>query len=136
MDSDSVTNVTALNRTNQRRVLLFIGNGNGLISYGMGKGADYEVAFDNAFKIMRRNMVCIPIDHQQTVSGILKARHNDYRITIFPQKDANYWGNPIIWHMLLNTGFFHCRYYVKSRKRDPYSLIYCYFAAVTKNRSY
>jgi small subunit ribosomal protein S5 len=67
LDSDSVTNVTALNRTNKRRVLLFIGNGNGLISYGMGKGNDYEIAFDNAFKTMRKNMICIPVDAIQTV---------------------------------------------------------------------
>lgn len=42
LDSDSVTNVTSLNRTNQRRILLFIGNGNGAIGFGMGKGDDYE----------------------------------------------------------------------------------------------
>lgn len=46
LDSDSVTNVTALNRTNHRRILLFIGNGNGIISYAMGKGVDYELAFE------------------------------------------------------------------------------------------
>jgi ribosomal protein S5 len=62
LDSDSVTNVTALNRTNSRRVLLFIGNGNGLISYGMGKGYDYELAFDDAFKTMRKNLVCLSLD--------------------------------------------------------------------------
>lgn len=44
--SDSVTNVTSLNRVNHRRVLLFCGNGNGLISFGKGKGEDYENAFD------------------------------------------------------------------------------------------
>jgi len=42
LDSDSVTNVTALNRVNHRRVLIFIGNGRGLISFGKGKGEDYE----------------------------------------------------------------------------------------------
>lgn len=42
LDSDSVTNVTSLNRVNHRRVLIFIGNGRGLISYGKGKGEDYE----------------------------------------------------------------------------------------------
>ena len=42
MDSDSVTNVTSLNRVNHRRVLIFIGNKKGLISYGKGKGEDYE----------------------------------------------------------------------------------------------
>jgi ribosomal protein S5 len=53
LDSDSVTNVTALNRVNARRVLLFIGNGNGIISYAMGKGEDYEAAFEIAFKKLR-----------------------------------------------------------------------------------
>jgi len=47
----------------------------------------------------------------------------------------NYWGHPIVWKMLLYTGFFHCRFSVKSRKRDPYSMIYAYFAAVTQNRT-
>ena len=53
MDSDSVTNVTSLNRTNQRRVLIFIGNGNGLVTYGKGKADEYEQAFENAFKKAR-----------------------------------------------------------------------------------
>ena len=62
IDSDSVTNVTALNRVNARRVLLFIGNGNGIISYAMGKGEDYEAAFEIAFKKLRQNLICIPLD--------------------------------------------------------------------------
>jgi ribosomal protein S5 len=53
LDSDSVTNVTPLNRVNHRRVLLFIGNGRGVISYAMGKSDDYEKAFENAFKKLR-----------------------------------------------------------------------------------
>lgn len=62
MASDSVTNVTSLNRVNQRRVLIFIGNGNGLISYGKGKAGEYEGAFDNAFKKARQNMVCLHLE--------------------------------------------------------------------------
>lgn len=46
MDSDSVTNVTSLNRINHRRVLLFIGNGQGVISYAIGKSSDYEKAYE------------------------------------------------------------------------------------------
>ena len=41
MDSDSVTNVTRLNRVNSRRVLIYIGNAKGLVSYGKGKSDDY-----------------------------------------------------------------------------------------------
>ncbi len=135
IDSDSVTNVTALNRVNARRVLLFIGNGNGVISYAMGKGEDYEAAFETAFKKLRMNLICIPLDQMMTVPQVLKARHNDFRITIYPQMTPNYWGNPVIWKMLIHTGFFHCRFWVKSRKRDPYSMIYAFFQAVTKNRT-
>lgn len=127
--------MTALNRVNARRVLLFIGNGNGVISYAMGKGEDYEAAFEIAFKKLRQNLICIPLDPLMSVPQVLEARHNDFRIKIFPQMAPNYWGNPIIWKMLLSTGFFHCRFAVKSRKRDPYSMIYAYFAAVTQNRS-
>lgn len=127
LDSDSVTNVTPLNRINHRRILLYIGNGNGFISYAMGKGEDYERAFENAYKKLRTNLICIPMDHLWTSPEILKARHNDYRITIFPQKTPNYWGHPVVWQMLLHAGFFHCRFYVKSRKKDPYSMVYAFF---------
>jgi ribosomal protein S5 len=89
-----VTNVTSLNRTNQRRVLIFIGNGNGMISYGMGKADEYEAAFENAFKIARQNLICINIDETFTSPRVLQGRHNDFAIKIFPQQMPNYWGNP------------------------------------------
>jgi ribosomal protein S5 len=47
--------------------LLFIGNGNGIISYAMGKGEDYEAAFEISFKKLRQNLVCIPMDQLLTV---------------------------------------------------------------------
>lgn len=84
MDSDSVTNVTKLNRVNHRRVLIFCGNGRGMISYGKGKGVDYEQAFDQAFKKMRNNMVCLDWDENWTVPTMLKGHHNDFYIKIWP----------------------------------------------------
>ena len=133
--SDSVTNVTSLNRVNHRRVLLFCGNGDGLISFGKGKGEDYENAFDQAFKKLRQNLVCISLDQNFTVPKLLEGRHNDFRIKIYPQATPNYWGNPHIWKMLLHSGFAHCRYVCKSRKRDPYSMIYAFFLAVSQNQT-
>lgn len=85
LDSDSVTNVTSLNRVNQRRVLIFIGNGKGLVSYGKGKAEEYEQAFENAFKKARQNMMCIDVEDVFTSPKILEGRHNDFRIKIFPQ---------------------------------------------------
>ena len=133
LDSDSVTNVTSLNRVNHRRVLLYIGNGRGLISYGMGKGEDYEMAFDAAFKKLRQNLVCLDWDDNFTSPIMMKGRHNDFYITIWPQTRPNFWGNPTIWKMLECAGIQHCRYACKSRKRDPYSLVYAFFTAVTTN---
>jgi len=69
--SDSVTNVTSLNRVNARRVLIFVGNGNGLISYGKGKAEEYEQAFDNAFKKARQNLVCLDIEEVFTSPRLL-----------------------------------------------------------------
>ena len=37
--------------------------------------------------------------------------------------------------MLLHSGFGHCRFTCKSRKRDPYSLVYAFFLAVTQNKT-
>lgn len=62
MDSDSVTNVTSLNRTNQRRVLIFIGNYSGIVAYGKGKAEEYEAAFEDAFKDARRNLMALDVE--------------------------------------------------------------------------
>jgi ribosomal protein S5 len=35
----------------------------GLISFGKGKGEDYENAFEDAFKKLRKNMICLSWDH-------------------------------------------------------------------------
>ena len=85
IDSDSVTNVTSLNRVNKRRVLIFIGNGEGLVSYGKGKSDDYEQAFDQAFKKLRQNLVCIPLSFYNTVPTCLRGHHNDFKIKLWSQ---------------------------------------------------
>jgi len=85
IDSDSVTNVTSLNRVNHRRVLIFIGNGNGLVSFGKGKSEDYETAFDQAFKKMRQNLVCLSHDFTMSVPRKLEGSHNDFHLKILPQ---------------------------------------------------
>lgn len=135
IDSDTVTNVTKLNRTQHRRVLLFIGNSRGLISYAMGKALDYQQAYENAFKTLRKNLILLPMSQINTSPIVLKGRHNDYRIKIYPQRHANYWGDPYLHKMLMITGFYHCRFSVKSRKRDPYAMIYAFVQAVSKNLS-
>jgi ribosomal protein S5 len=116
-------------------VLLFIGNSDGVISFGKGKAVDYENAFEQAFKRLRQNLVCVPLDANMSVSRRLEGRHNDFHLKVWPQDTANYWGNPHIWKMLLHTGMTHCRFMIKSRKSDPYSMVYAFFNAVTQNQT-
>ena len=33
----------------------------------------------------------------------------------------------------MHSGLYHCRFACKSRKRDPYSMIYAFFIAITQN---
>ena len=106
-----------------------------MISYGKGKAVEYEQAFENAFKDAKRNLIMLDIEDIFTSPRLLEGRHNDFKIKIFPQRNPNYWGNPTIWEMLKHTGFFHCRFVCVSRKREPYSLIYGFFNAVSKTRS-
>lgn len=64
---------------------------------------------------------------------MLRGRHNDFRIKLWSQQASNYWGSPQIWKMLIYAGLHHVRFACKSRKRDPYSLVYAFFIAITQN---
>lgn len=130
--TDSVTCVTKLNRVNHRRVLVFIGNGDGVIAYAKGKGLDYGSAFSNAYMQLKQNLIVIDIDHMLTLGSSLKSKFYDYRLWIYPRSNPNYWGSMQIYHMLMLTGIWHCRFVVKSRKRNPYALVYAYMMAITQ----
>jgi ribosomal protein S5 len=104
MDQGSITLVTRLNRINHRRVLIFVGNGKGVIGYATGKGLDHEHAMENAFKILKRNLICINVDVLNTNPAPLYARHNDFRLWIYPRQKPNFWGYPELWHMLTLAG--------------------------------
>jgi ribosomal protein S5 len=116
-------------------VLIFIGNSNGVIGYAKGKGLDHQAAFENAFKQIKRNLIAINLDLTHTTPNLLYGKHNDYRLWIYPRTKPNFWGSPQIWHMLVCTGFYHCRFVVKSRNKNAYSLVYAFFAAVCRNKT-
>lgn len=127
METDSVTLVTKLNRVNHRRVLVFIGNGNGVISYGKGKGLDYQAAFASAYRELKKNMIVVDLEEMATMTAPLKSRFNDFRLWLYPRASPNYWGSMQMYHMLMYTGIYHCRFVIKSRKNDRYSMIYAFF---------
>jgi len=135
LDADMVCNMTRLNRVYERRCLLFVGNKEGLISYGIGRGPLYEDAYIDAYKQLKKNLIAIPLDPKLTCALDLKGRFNDYRIWIRSRYNPSFWGHHLMCLMLRYTGLYHAGFYVKSRKKEPYAMVFAFFKAVTKNRT-
>lgn len=133
MDSDSITQITALNRINRRRVLLFAGNYDGVISYGKGRGVDYEAAFEDAVRSLKKNMIAIDLDHLNTLPRAIRGRYHDFKLEVRPRNPPNHWGGGQLWVMFKMTGIWHHDWSCVVRKRKPYNLIYAFFNLVTQN---
>jgi ribosomal protein S5 len=112
-----------------------MGNKEGLISYGIGRGPLYQEAFTEAYKELRKNLIAIPIDFKFTVPIDLNARFNDFRIYIKSQYEPRMWGNPILCLMLRYAGMYHGYFVVKSRLKEPYAMFFAFFKSVTRNKT-
>jgi small subunit ribosomal protein S5 len=66
LDQGVTTLITTLNRINHFRALVYMGNGQGVIGYGYGKGNDMQIAMDNAIRDCKKNLIVIPLDYQMT----------------------------------------------------------------------
>lgn len=100
MDRDSTTLVTTLNRVNHFRVLLFMGNANGLVSYARGKGNDYGQAMDNAMRNLKENIIAVNLDHFKSFTHGYSAETNGFRIKLWSRPYTRAWGDPLA-HLML-----------------------------------
>lgn len=128
-----VCNMTRLNRVYERRILLYMGNKEGMISYGIGRGPLYNDAYVEAYRELRKNLIVIQHDVNFTCPADLKARFNDYRLYVKSVYDPKIWGNPIMALMLRYAGLYHVNFIIKSRNKEPYAMVFAFFKAVTKN---
>jgi len=55
-------------------MLVFAGNGNGIIGYGKGRALEPDKAMKNAFRNLKRNLIILPLDHYCTVTKRLFAK--------------------------------------------------------------
>jgi ribosomal protein S5 len=133
LDAGMVCNMTRLNRVYERRILLYMGNKEGMIAYGIGRGPLYQEAYTDAYKQMRKNLIVIDHDPNFTCPADLKAKFNDFRLYIKSKYDPKMWGNPIMALMLRYAGLYHCEFVIKSRLKEPYAMVFAFFKAVTRN---
>jgi ribosomal protein S5 len=80
LDKDSTTLITKLNRIKHFRYLVFMGNANGVISYGRGKGNDFELALRNALHNCKRNLIAIKQDRLHSFPQDIWARFQNYQM--------------------------------------------------------
>jgi small subunit ribosomal protein S5 len=133
LDASSTTNVTKLFRVSSRRVLLYMGNGDGILSYGMGKGNDYREAFDKAVTNCKKNLIAIPLNHLVDCPGRLHGRYNDITVDIWPSQGGQFKCKPEYANLTLLAGLGNCRIRVRGANRNIYAITYAFFNAVRNN---
>ncbi len=127
--------MTRLNRVYERRILLYMGNKEGMIAYGIGRGPLYQDAYTDAYKQLRKNLIVIEHDPHFSCPGDLKGKFHDFRLYVKAKYEPKIWGNPIMALMLRYAGLFHCEFVIKSRAKEPYAMVFAFFKAVTKNKT-
>jgi small subunit ribosomal protein S5 len=132
VDRDSNTLITRLNRINSFRQLVFMGNGNGVIGYGKGKGKDVTEALSNALIDAKKNLVPLKLDPLRNCPLELSARSYGFKLKITPRHGFNAYGHPHIAVMLQLAGITDCKFKCLYKSRNPYSMVYAFMEAITQ----
>ena len=127
------TKVTTLNRINYYRTLLFMGNGNGLISYGKSRDLTPEGSMTKAIIECKKNIIAIPLDPVCTFPRPITSKFQDYLVYLRPNPGFNSWGHPVFSMMLALSGIKHVGFKTVHTGKNNYTLLHSFFKAVTQN---
>ena len=129
------TQVTTLSRINRCSYFLYCGNLQGVVGYGFGKGADWEVAMEKAVNNLKKNLVTIDLDYHYSWTDVQKTKFQRTFLTIEPNKEYKSWGDPMLGTMLHLAGIHHCRFHQFARNMNPVARLYAFMKAITQNRT-
>lgn len=133
IERNTSTKVTTLNRINYYRTLLFMGNGNGLISYGKSRDLTPEGSMTKAIIECKRNIIAIPLDNTCTMPRPITSKFQDYLVYLRPCAGFNSWGHPMFSMMLALSGIRHVGFKTVHTGKNNYTLLHSFFKAVTQN---
>lgn len=136
IDSAYVCKITPLQRIYHRKVIIFAGNKEGMITYGVGTGELYEDAWTNAFIEMKKNLILVNWDPIHTFPRDVSSRHHDFRIMMRSSLRPYWFCNPIVLLLIRYTGLYHCNFNTISRKKKPLSVLFAIFKLATNNTTY
>jgi len=127
------TKITTLNRINFYRTLLFMGNGNGIISYGKSRDLTPEGSMSKAIIDCKKNLIAIPLDDTCTLPREINSRFQDYHVYLRPVAGFNSWGHPVFSAMLALSGIKHVGFSTVHTGKNNYTMLHSFFKAVTQN---
>jgi ribosomal protein S5 len=134
IDAGSSTNITKLARVNKRWVLLYMGDCNGIISYGRGVGYNYQKAFEDAVYQLKRNMICLNIDNLMTCPGFITGRFYHTVVEIY-RNPRPFWGHPQYYNMLALAGLDNFSMRLRCRNVNTHAIIYAFFQCFINNET-
>jgi small subunit ribosomal protein S5 len=133
IERNTSTKVTTLNRINYYRTLLFMGNGNGLISYGKSRDLTPEGSMTKAITECKRNIIALPLDNTCTLPRPITSKFQDYLVYLRPCAGFNSWGHPMFSMMLALSGIRHVGFKTVHTDKNNYTMLHSFFKAVTQN---
>lgn len=133
LSQSMICKITPLNRIYHRKVLLFAGNKEGMISYGWGVGPLYEDAWNNAFVELKKNLLLINWDPENTFPQAINSKYHDFKFNMRPSGKPTWTANPLLINMIRYVGLYHQNFNTISRKKKPVSLLFAMFKLATNN---
>ncbi len=133
LDRDTTTQITTLNRIRHFRYLVFMGNCNGVVSYGRGQGNDFEKALSNSLHNCKKNLVALKYDPLHTFPQDVRARFQNYQCKFESRGGFNPWGHPLLSLMVTLSGCVDLRFDVRHRSKNMYGLVNAFFKVVSQN---
>lgn len=133
--SSMICKITKLNRIYNRKIVLFCGNGEGMISYGIGIAPQYADAYVKAYHELKRNLICIEWDPQHTFPQDINARYHDFRFVAKSSKRPYWFCSPFLIKMFSMAGLRHLNFKTVSRKNKKLSKLFAFFKLTTNNKT-
>jgi small subunit ribosomal protein S5 len=117
------------------RCLVSIGNRRGAGGFGMGKGADADVALKNAFKAALRKLIYIDLYENAALAHDLKGKHNGCIVYIrAAPKARDMVASPLATSIFNSFGIVSCSAKIVGN-RHPYSMVMAIFNALSKHKN-
>ena len=132
---DTTQKVVPGERIISYRCLVSIGNRKGAGGFGMGKGADADIALRNAFRDALKNLIYIDLYENAALAHDLRGQHNDCIIYMrATPKARDMVASPLATSIFNSFGIVSCSAKIVGN-RHPYSMVRAIFNALSKHKN-